>query len=467
MKLSAIIFILFIAEFIKAQEPSGITLTNNTLSGFAGQMPFWFHANQNGKVADDAAFINLFEARINVTGYLAEKNRLKYFAGSNLIAGLSEKSYCRANQLFAGMEYKKWRIKAGWFQNPVQYEGLSSTNGDIHWSNNIRPMPRVQLSTDYLQLSFFPSWLSVRGLYEEAWLDDETRYVQEARLHHKNVFFRFNISAKSSFVVGLDHYSQWGGVHPTRGQLPAGFNDYVRYVLGLPGSEEFSLADQHLMAGNQLGKYVLKFNRQFQNNTLEIYLNHPFTDRMDWSNYKDNLLGVFLKSGKDRFVTHILYEFMYTKYQRAVLIDGEYTVPGGGSEPYFRHYIYRSGLSYQNRMFVTPFAIPMVIADGVNYGTGNNRIVLHHIGIAGNITNLLKWKTLLSFSKNFGTYKNVYDKIQPGFFDSSRNQFSMYAGISYHFTTTPWMVHLAFAADEGSLLKNNRGMQLKVSYHFF
>lgn len=264
--------------------------------------------------------------------------------------------------------------------------------------------------------------------------------------------------------MGLDHYSQWGGVHPVRGQLPAGFNDYVRYVLGLPGSEEFSKGDQNLMAGNQLGKYVIEYNQQFSNATLEIYLNHPFTDRMDWSNYKDNLLGVCFTLEKKRIITHILYEFMYTKYQRAILMNGKYTVPGGGSEPYFRHGTYRSGLSYKNRMFVTPFAIPLVIMDGINYGTGNNRIILHHIGASGTLTDQMTWKGLLSFSNIFGTFGNIYNNIQPGFFDLPRKQISLYGELNYKFKNKHWQSTLAVAADKGNLMKDNAGIQLTFIY---
>lgn len=465
---SYVLSLLFIAIGSTAQEPVNAVISNSSLFSGTTRMPFWFVSNQNGKVKESAYYLNLTEVTLTAPESIRILKNLSYYAGANVLAGIGSSNYFNVNQAYSGLGYKNWELKAGWFQNEQKYDGLSSTNGDIHWSNNIRPMPRIRLSTDYFRLFLFPDWFSVHGLYEEAWLNDKSRSVQNARLHHKYLFFHFLLSSSSHLTAGLDHYVQWGGVHPKLGHLPSGFFDYFRYVLGQPGTEDFIDSDQRNMAGSHEGKYVISYHRQFQNSSLEIYLNHPFTDRMDLSNYKDNLTGMFYKLSNRRFIEAVIYEFMYTKFQRRVLQpDGSYSAPGGGNEPYFRHGIYRSGLSYQNRMFVTPFAIPLVIIDGVNLGTGNNRIVLHHLGLSGNYSELITWKTLLSYSNNLGTFNKAYDVVQPGFFDSARKQISAYGEIDFFIKDYKWNIKTAAAIDSGSLLENTTGFQIALTYHLF
>ena len=450
----------FISAKLLAQEPIDVSFSNTLMGSSSEQFPFWFWVNQDGNINPSGSFINLSEVNINVSNSFKNNNTFKYNFGTDIIGGVGDENYFRVNKLFAGIQFKHWIFKAGLFHNKIQYNQLSSTNGDIHWSNNTRPLPRISLTTNnFISFAFFPEWLKINGIFEEGLLNDNNRYVQNAHLHHKHFFFGFQINPKTFFTVGLDHYSMWGGNHPILGQLPAGVNDYFRYILGLPGSEEFTKSDQNLMAGNQLGKYVVKFNKQINNGELEFYLNHPFTDRMDYSNYKDNLMGVYFKNSSRNIITSVLYEFMFTKYQRVKEI-----FVGHGYEPYFEHGIYKSGLSYHNQIIATPFAIPMVIIDGVNYGTGNNRIILHHIGVSGFISEHVGWKSLLSFSKNYGTYSHSYDRIDPGFFVTPKQQLNLYSEVYYYFPNKHWLIKIAFAADKGELLQNSSGLQFSIKY---
>ncbi len=162
------------------------------------------------------------------------------------------------------------------------------------------------------------------------------------------------------------------------------------------------------------------------------------------------------------------YEFMCTKYQSLKKTDSGWNLPpGSGNESYFVHGVYKSGLSYHNRMFVTPFAIPVMIVDGTNYGSGNNRIVLHHIGINGYLTKQIQWRSLLSFSRNYGTYGNAYKRIDPNFFKSPRNQYSALGELQYHFPNNRWQAGISVAADKGGLLPGNVGAQLSLQYRIF
>lgn len=461
-----VVFLLICLSFgePKAQDSSRFELSNTMLLSTSDEMPFWFVANRGGGVQPDNSALNLSQVLIDFSGGFFEENILRYHLGGTLIAGFGNENYRQVNRLFGSLGYRKWRLTGGWFQNEIVYNGLSSTNGDFHWSDNTRPLPRLRFETNgFISFPFVPRWLSVRSRYEEGWLNDDNRFVQNTRLHQKFVHFGFKLDSRSFLIVGLDHYSMWGGTHPTVGPLPSGFDDYFRYVLGLPGSDEFIKGDQNLTAGNQLGKYVVKYHRNFNTGNLKFYYNHPFTDRMDYSNYKDNLAGIFYESNDQKLLSSVLYEFMYTNHQRVRKTDDGYKIPRG-YEPYFMHGIYKSGMSYQSRMLGTPFAVPLVIKDGINYGTGNNRIILHHLGMAGFLTPALQWKGMVSYSKNFGTFSRVYRVIDASIFDTPRQQINLYGELIYTFLGDKWSLMLAAAADKGELLPDSGGIQFTICY---
>ncbi len=458
-----ILSFLFLCVFsiqVFSQTDTRITITNSFLGGSSDELPFWLYSNRNGEIEPSVSFLNLTGAEAHLSVFSKNKN-WRYTAGTLLLGGVGDKNYFQVNQIFSGIRYQKWMLNAGLFPDRIIYDGLSSTNGDFHHSNNTRPFPRISLQTDgFVHFFFSPDWFFVSGRYEEGLLNDANRYVKHTHLHHKYVWLGFGLNATSFLTIGLDHYAMWGGTHPTLGKLPSGFGDYFRYVLGLPGSDKFIKGDQNLMAGNQLGKYILRFNKKLNTGELEFYLNHPFTDRMDWSNYKDNLAGIYFKRNGEKKITSFLYEFMYTKYQR---VDNPEEIHG--YEPYFMHGTYKSGLSYRNRMLGTPFAVPVVIINGTNYGTGNNRIILHHCGVSGYLSGRIKWKTLISFSKNFGTYNKIYDQVNKGFFDSPKRQLSVLGELSYRSANNRWKTILSFAADKGGLLPDTFGAQLGIQYN--
>lgn len=470
--IKTLIFILLLSSYIgNGQVIKNLQITNNTYLSNSDDLPFWFVSNQNGKLNTGSSPLNLSELKVMLSDSLSANSNFSYSMGTNVIAGIADNNYLRANELYASVYCKIFKLKTGLFQNEVKYFGLSSTNGDFHWSNNTRPIPRIQLATnDFIRFKFFPSWLKIKGKYEEGILNDDNRYVKNTRLHHKLVHINFQLNEKSFLVVGLDHYAMWGGVSPNLGNLPSGFSDYIRTVFGLPGDEDYIHGDQSLMAGNQLGKYIIRYNKVQNWGEFELYLNHPFTDRMDYSNYKDNLVGVFFSVKNNKFLKAFMYEFMYTKDQRLPWNKkGTYDLSQvHGVESYFMHGTYKSGMSYNNRMIGSPFAIPIIMVDGTNYGTGNNMIILHHVGISGQITNQLFWRTKISYSKNFGTYNDSYDnKVESGFFDTPREQINSYGELSYFSKNKHWNVITAIAIDKGNLLKHNVGVQLSLSYNIF
>ena len=114
-------------------------------------------------------------------------------------------------------------------------------------------------------------------------------------------------------------------------------------------------------------------------------------------------------------------------------------------------------------MFSTPFSAPVTVVDGVNLGSGNNRIILHHFGMETQLFQNLKLRNLLSWSLNYGTFKNIYDAVEPEFFNGGRNQFSGLAELNYNFPESKMDLNFGVAFDRGEMTENRVGGQLSVS----
>ena len=83
----------------------------------------------------------------------------------------------------------------------------------------------------------------------------------------------------------------------------------------------------------------------------------------------------------------------------------------------------------------------------------NNRIIGHHIGIKGMAWQTTPYKLLLSYSKNYGTYGNKFNK----------DQFSGALEVTLPFRKLPFTIETGLYSDLGKLFKNNFGFTIKLS----
>jgi len=460
-----------INQTIVAQD-NGVHLSLKTsgLTSGGSDLPFWFTSNQQGIFEQSCKNYQLADFKIDKSFRIDAEKKWDYLYGGRLVYANGVSSYHQFNEWYAGIKYKSFYFKAGAFPEETVYNGLSSTNGDMRWSNNARPMPRIRLATnEYIPLPFgknsnFWKDITYKACYDEGFLNDNKLYVKHAHLHHKQLHFQKKLRNNYQFTFGVDHYNMWGGTSPDQGPLP-GFKSYLRYVLVLNGSKGFNKSDQEYVAGNSLGRYYFKLEHQQDQSKLTVYLDHPFEDRVTMQNFPDNLIGVVYESTQKKRISNLLFEFMITNDQninRRKGLDDNGNVIQDHIENYFQHGTYRSGFSYCDRMIASPFFSPMVIINGINMGTGNNRVILFHGGLEGYFSDRFKWKTLLSYSMNHGTFDRIYNRINPGFFEHWKNQFSAYGELNYQIPTKGWDFSCALATDQGEVLDDQIGIQLSI-----
>ena len=456
-----IFIILFTFFHLKAQNPLQISVSNATLAATDSVLPFWFTANQHGKIQANNSFLNISEIVFGQNYQNTNNRKLGYTWGGDFIAAFGTSSYYQINKVFAGFSYRGWEIKGGTFYDEIRFAGLSTSNGLLAESQNSRPVPKIRFATiGYKQLPFWQNCLSFKGEYEEGFLNDE-RYVSGAHLHHKNLYFKFHTSSTFNFSIGFEHYAMWGGTSQNEsiGELP-GWKNYLRYVFALPGGVDFPATDQQNISGNQLGTYQLQFEKDLSNVYLTAYLSHPWEDNsgLNLHNWPDNLIGLHVNFKNDKkLVTDFVYEFTNSRQQS--IRDSIYALDETTGkwkmreyDNYYNHGIYQSGFTYQQKVMSSPLFFPVNNSNKISMGMQSNRFFAHHLGVRGNFSDYFKWKGLLTYIQHLGTYSKPYSEAQ--------KQISGLFEVQYSNPGFPVQIGLSTAGDTGNYSGKNLGFQL-------
>ncbi len=436
------------------------SLETTGISGNREGLPFWFTSNNLGKYSPSASWQWLTEGQLS--GYISIRNRYKVSYGTDITLSVSDKNTeAKIIQAWAGFAGKTLSFKAGNFADEVILGGLSSSNGNIVRSLNFRPYPMVRLSTSgYIPFLFAKKWLRFKASYDEGILLDD-RIDQRPHLHHTLLGGQFLINKTLKLSLEIDRFAFWGGKSSRYGQLPDDFGSYFRYILGIKGSSKFVEGDQNNVAGNQIGSYTIFAEKDLSDYQLQLRISHPFEDGsgMELLNFRDNIYSLYLSKNKSgSIIDELLFEYMYTKHQ-----SGSSSVASGrwndaqGRDDYFNHSVYQTGFSYYGYSMGSPLFYPLVRnADGIVSGFGNNRISAFHVGAKGYVSKQIAWKTLLTYSRNFGTYSKPYTPL--------RKQFCSLAEFIWKSEKYPLSVSGQFAADFGELLKDQFGFGLKFKW---
>ena len=439
-----------------------ITVGVESLITGSNGLPFWLSHNRYGRYTQTGTAIGYAEACLT-GGQSLRRLTLTYEAG---IEAITARTGSDLKLHLVARVHNRWLLlQAGTLREPMAYNGLSSTNGNLVRSVNFRPYPAIALSTNgYLPLGITNNRVQISAEYREGVLNDN-RMVAHARLHHKSLYAKYNphpnAGAGLTFTAGIDHFVMWGGRSERQGRLPQGFSDYLRYITGSKGDEGFVEGDQINVAGNQLGAYHLGASKSGRNFVLQLYLSHPFEDRsgMELDNWRDNLYGIFLQRHKpNALLRSVLYEYTHTKQQSGASHNttGPKKERMRGLDNYFNHGLYRSGFSYQGYGMGTPLIGPLLYdKSGRSIGFSNNRIAAHHLGAEGALGKALSWRAMATYSRNFMCYATPPP-------EKYRQQLSALAAVSWQTPLKNWRLTGRIAADRGALLPRAWGASLTV-----
>jgi hypothetical protein len=448
--------ILLLSLTTYSQQPIHISVKNSTLAATDSLMPFWFTANYDGKFAAAGSWLNLTDLYLGQS-YEPSGKAVTYTWGVNAVAGYGKTNYYQLNRAYGGLSWNGWELKGGMFYEPEQYEGLSTTNGNLARSRNARPHPRLRFATDYKPVPFLKNHLHFKAEYDEGLLNDN-RFVTDARLHHKSFYLKINPSPTWEIEAGLEHFVMWGGTSPLEiiGKMPSGFKAYLQYITGSSGDEFFPLTDQMNVAGNQLGTYQFKATKQLPGMEATFYLSHPFEDLsgMNWRNWPDNLLGLHISlTDKDKIINGVVYEYTHTRQQS---IRGSWDRQEPDS--YFNHGVYQSGFTYHRQIMGSPLFFPVAVYEGISGGIESNMFHAHHLGLKGVLAPDLTWKGMFTSIRHYGRYFTRYE--------SSRHHLSGLLEVLYARPDFPAELGLSVAADAGNSSGRNVGVMVMVGKKF-
>ncbi|RKD90784.1 capsule assembly Wzi family protein [Mangrovibacterium diazotrophicum] len=402
------LFVLSLFSLTAFSQLSEVSVSATTLGKKGSEVPFWFTHNQFGKYEQQVR--SQFQTEVDYSGIYPIDQNFNVVTGVDCAVSYDAySSRFMIIQGYAGLSNRLAIFRIGAFANDIEFDNLSTSNGDIVSSVNYRPIPKISLtSNDFIPSPVWKKYFSFKFAYEEGFLEND-RYIRNAMLHHDQLYIRYRASQKLTVTAGVNRYIFWGGTQPDGEQLPSDFKSYVRYLTGRSGDSQFLQTDRDNVAGNQLGSYLLSLRHSFKAWDAEFRMTHPFEDHsgMEFDNWRDNLITLFInRKKKGRPVDALLFEFMYTKDQSGDRhqLTGPRSQRMRGLDNYFNHGVYKSGFVYKDYSMGTPLFTPIIYPMSSGKGFANNRVVAWHVGANGYILANLSWRTLITYTRNFGTY---------------------------------------------------------------
>lgn len=387
------------------------------------------------------------------------------------------------DRLYFGISWKKLHLDLGMKDRYFDYNGLSLTGGDLAYSGNARNLPGYNLSTDFIYIPYTRKIIGFKANFADYMMIDN-RYVDKALLHNEALFVKITPIKRLSLTLGLEMWSQWGGTSEKYGRQPSSFNDYLRVMFGRSGGDDATQSDQINVLGNHLGRELIRLDWHADDFTVTFQHDIPFEDKsgMRFQNFPDgvNTLNFSFKD-RDKWVTDILLEFVYTKWQSGPQHDRPATdeeleknpdnkrVILGGCDNYFNNGEYRSGWTYYGNTIGLPLFTPMPAEeDGKVLGVCNNRVTAWHFGLRGNAAGKVPYKLLFTYSRNFGKYNqsDLGEGADKSIFLSVPEQFSvaLEGEIPHLGKRLPLSLGIGLYGDFGKLYQNSFGLTVRLSY---
>ena len=107
----------------------------------------------------------------------------------------------------------------------------------------------------------------------------------------------------------------------------------------------------------------------------------------------------------------------------------------------------------------SPLFTPVIIKDGISRGTESTRFFAHHIGLKGKLIEDITWKSMVTFTRYFGTWGRPYDPVQ--------DRTSLLLNLFYSGNFIPFNVDFTVATDFYNTNPNRLGFQLGITYNFY
>lgn len=432
----------------------------------SGALPFWLHANQYGTVDPQSANAGL---RLRVQRSFTTQRGPEYEVGGELLGRTSAHSTAHVHQLYGRIQYQGIQFTAGRYeQNIVGRSDSSLSLGQVTWSPNASPIPKLSISSDgYLSVPGTGNALAINGYFAHGWLEND-RFVQNALLHEKYLYLRIlPPDAPVRAHAGMTHHAMWGGTHPQRGSQPSGFIDWAYVVRG---RSRVTDTGARATGVNQLASYDFSLDASLAGLQTRLYRQfyHEDTPSLFFRNPWDGLWGLRLRrENSSGLVTALLWEHFRMTRHNAKFSEGEER----GEDTYYDHTVYRGGWTYQGRtigvpLMTTPSTTPGF--DDALPGMANTIVIAHHLGVEGMLRPNLSYQLLGTYSRNYGAQgvcATPACRVQTDRRTDRKDQYSVRVALRTSLLDNKnlWL-RTAVAFDTGELYDDRVGLSVQLTW---
>ncbi|EDM34770.1 hypothetical protein PBAL39_02700 [Pedobacter sp. BAL39] len=479
-------------------ELQAIGTTNSTV-------PFWMRSNQYGSIPLSGAS-GSFLARMRKdydTLSTADLNsgRKKAFDwgfGFEGRANGGKDANLQLIEAYAKVKASIFQLKVGRTKDVMGLNGDTTlSSGNFAVSGNALGIPKVEISIpEYYTIPVFNGLFAFKGNFAHGWVGKvfilesvgsstnggtafpiNNRYPQ-TYLHQKSLYVRLGKKDwRLKLYGGFNHQVYWGNEKEAYGpNFDLSTLESLFYVAtgkaygarGVPTSK----------IGNQLGSLDVGAEYEFDNFKLMLYRQNLYDvgALSKLANIADGLNGISIENkhfddnNRGFRWKKALFEVFYSKDQAGY----PWSKPTkSGDEDYYNNFYYLEGWSYKDLGMGNPFITARNQArEGQAYRYAdyfiNNRIIALHLGLSGSL-NQWNFTSKVSYSWNYGTFGTSEYGGSTG---SIRNpqttnlfvpvqQFSVFLESMKQFNKG-YRMGFATALDQGKLLNNSFGLQLKV-----
>ncbi len=449
--------------------------------GSKDYLPFWARTGNDGIVPYYTSEMVTLGADVG----WGDADGWRFEAGANLAGALAQPPYRKVkavglvDRLYVSGSWKMLHLDVGMKPRARELEDISISGGNVVYSRNARNVPGINAWTDWI---YFEKghWFGIKGNLAHYQMIDN-RYVKGTMLHNKALSMKVALGGKVDFSFGFEHWAQWGGKSPIYGSQPTAFKDYIRVFLARKGGEDATTSDRINVLGNHLGREYFRVDWRAEKFTLTGQYDKPFEDGsgMRFQNAPDGIWSLQCSfNDREAWVTDVIYEFISTTWQSGTVHDRPATeeemakqdpseptygrVVVGGCDNYFSNGEYKSGWTNYNRIMGCPLIIPALPgADGITMDMASTRVRAHHIGLKGVALDLMPYRFLATYSRNYGKYSQSESSV----FAKKPQQFSLALEVEFgqrFWPGLPLRVIVGAYGDVGDLYRDSVGATLKV-----
>lgn len=462
-------FILFFLLFQPVTAQNSIKVS--TVAGFdaffsgGDQAPLWMVSRQQGRwnLLEKSQVISYssvqLEKRAGKSWVFKAEAELDYSSGNNEV------------YLHTGNIKTSWRyltLTAGRHLFSPIFESHYSGSGSYLFGDNNRPITRITIGIpQYTKFPFPYGRLELKGEISHGDLNDGVGVVNHNKvlLHEKYAYVRWD-GGKWLPYAGLNHSVFMGGYSPYEGKITT---DYWKSFFA-KGSQKIGGGDATNAAGAHMGLYDFGFYRKLDNGEVRFFYQIPFADKsgmLFWKRNIDQIVGLNFTFARKKLVQNLTVEWINTAHQtgngipdviviypdgsseilpRVVMLErdldelmarlGHYRDEPyqlsevmvflqnefnrgrqyGGRDGYLNNGMYPAGWTYKGSIMGSPLNLTrrQVALNNPNLGDYfvnniiNDRIKAIHLGGYGSINDFLKWKGMVTYSVNYGSYYNKY-----------------------------------------------------------